>query len=162
MSSHKRTLRRRVPITRQDRQSAGGTILLEVIIAMGLFFTTAAVVFGALSSSLNTARRVIVKARAADLAVTKLSEIRLGLLELTDDGPNPYEEEALEDWTWQIATEYLESDVLLEVQEVQVEVIIKHVSSGQEYHLVRVLRPAEGGRYRRRDDEDREFAEEGP
>jgi type II secretory pathway pseudopilin PulG len=161
MRAYKRVSRRGVLTAGEDRRSRRGTILLEVVIALGLFFVTAAVVFGGLSSSLDTARRLIVRARAADMAVTKLSEIRLGLFEIADDGPNSYEDDDLADWTWEIVTEYLESDVLLEVQEVQVEVIIKHISSGQEYRLVRVLRPEEGGRYRHRD-EDMDFAETGP
>jgi len=161
MWSHERTLRPTGLVTSEPTRSSGGTVLLEVIIALGLFFVTAGIVFGGLSSSLNTARRVIVKARASDLAVTKLSEIALGLLEITDDGPNTYEEEDLQDWTWEIVTQDRESDGLLGVQETQVEVIVRHVPSGHEFHLVRVLRPGEGGAYQRRG-EEREFSEVSP
>lgn len=131
-----------------------GTILLEVILALGIFFTVATVVFAAMSSSFSTVQRVVVKARAADLAITKLSEIRLGEIEIADDGPNAYEEEDLTDWTWQIVATPVQSDTTLPAPETQVEVVITHAPSGQVYRVVRLFAPETGGRYREPEEMD--------
>ncbi len=118
---------------------SGGTILMEVILALGLFMVTGAVVCGAFSSSFRAVDNVRLQAEAADLAVTKLSEIQIGQLEPDNDGPNAYEEEDLEDWTWEIAAAPLESDLMSDVRLLQVEIVITNTVRGTTYRLVQLM-----------------------
>ncbi len=103
-------------------------VLLEVVLAMMLFFGGALVILAGLSSSLSGIQRVQTEAQASDLAVTLLSEVQMGMVQLVSDGPSGYEDPALADWTWQIAVEpYEEQQLGLELPEFQrVEVTIRH------------------------------------
>jgi len=91
-----------VPAGRGARRRA--TVLLEVVIALALFFGAAVVVLVGLHSGVVAARKLRLEARAADLAVTLLSELQMGQLAVEDAGPEAYDEEALADWTWQVVT----------------------------------------------------------
>ncbi|MFB3894575.1 MAG: hypothetical protein ACE15C_21445 [Phycisphaerae bacterium] len=116
-------------------------MLLEVVLALALFFMSAAVIGGSVSTSLDAARRIRIDAQAADLAVTKLSELQMGLREVIDDGPNPYaEEEHLPDWTWQIATNPIDNTAVLQGPPLKrVEIIIRNTTGNYAYRLVHVL-----------------------
>ncbi len=82
-----------------------GAILLEVVLALALFTAGAGVVIGALSGSIRTVGELKTEARAADLAVSVMSQVQLGIIPATDAGPSPFDEETdLADWTWQIVT----------------------------------------------------------
>jgi hypothetical protein len=107
-------------------------ILLEVVLAMMLFFGGALVILAGLSSSLTGIQRVQIEAQATDLAVTLLSEVQMGVVQLVSDGPTGYEDPALAKWTWQIAVEpYEEQQLELELPEFQrVEVTIRHEPTG--------------------------------
>jgi len=107
-------------------------ILLEVVLALALFFGGAMVILAGLNSSLSGIQRVQMKAQAADLAVTLLSEVQMGMVPLVSDGPSGYEDPALADWTWQIAVEpYQEQQTDLVLPEFQrVEVTIGHKPTG--------------------------------
>lgn len=116
---------------RADRRRRA-VILLEVVLAMTLFFGAALVILAGLSSSLSGIQRVQMEAQAADLAVTLLSEVQMGMVQLVSDGPSGYEDPALADWSWQIAVEpYQERQLGLELPEFQrVEVTIRHEPTG--------------------------------
>jgi len=116
-----------------------GAILLEVVLALTVFAGAAGVVFSGLSASFVAAERVMIDAQAADLAVTTLSEIMLGERELTDAGPEDFEDEDLAGWQWQIVVEPMEAFTVLETEELQVQVIIRHAESGRGYRLVRLM-----------------------
>lgn len=88
--------------------AARGAILLEVVLAMTLFVFGAAAVATALSRSLDSARRLRIRARAADLAVTTVSEIQMGVLPLERVEPTYFDEVDLRQWTWAVAVEPLE------------------------------------------------------
>ena len=117
-----------------------GVILMEVILALALFMAAGAVVFGALSASANAVNDLRLQAQAADLAVTKLSEIQMGLLEAIDDGPNAFTEEGLEEWTWQIVTASMEDEPFAAAELKQVEIIIAHKPSNTVRCLMRLFR----------------------
>jgi len=87
-----------------NRRFPRGAVLLEVVLALALFVSGALVVLAGLNSALRTARRVQFEARAADLAVTLLSEIQIGVATLENAGPTAYEEPELAGWSWQVAT----------------------------------------------------------
>jgi hypothetical protein len=110
----------------------GGVVLLEVVLAMSLFFCAAMVILAGLSSSLSGMQRVQLEARAQDLAVTALSEVQMGLVPLNSDGPTEYDDPALAGWTRQIAVEpYQEQQLGLELPAFQrVEVIVRYQPTG--------------------------------
>lgn len=123
---------------------AEGVILLEVVLALTLFFTGSLVVLAGLNASLRTAQRVQLEAQASDLAVTLVSEIQMGLYDPVDDGPYEYEEEALAGWTWEIDSEpFEEISYEIELPEFfHVEIIIRYEPSNYVYRLTQLL-PAE-------------------
>ena len=126
-------------ITDQAGKGRKATILLELVIALGIFFTTAAVVFSGLSASFSAVKRITAGAHAAELAVTKLSEIMIGELDLVESGPNEYDEEDnLPGWTWELVVTPTEGDVLEELP-VQVEVVIRRDEPFCVYRLVQMV-----------------------
>lgn len=117
---------------KRNRRRPKAMILLEVVLAMMLFFGGALVILAGLNSSLSGIQRVQIEARAADLAVTLLSEVQMGMVQLVSDGPSSYEDPALAGWTWEISVEPFEEQQLdLELPEFQrVEVTIRNESAG--------------------------------
>jgi len=125
-----------------------GIVLLEVVLSLALFSVGALAVLAGLNASLRTAQRVRLEAEAADLAVTLLSELQMGLVPLTDDGPNEYEEdEQLVDWRWEIATEAFEEEVTEPAlpEFFRVDIIIRHVPSGYSYRLTQLMTEEDPG-----------------
>jgi Tfp pilus assembly protein PilV len=120
--------------------AAKGIILLEVILSLMLLSVAAGVAFNGLSSCFTALDRARMRSTAADLAVTKMSEIRLGRVELADSGPNDYDEDELAGWhvpdemsawTWQVTVTPLElTNLLIAGKEVQVEVAIRDSETG--------------------------------
>jgi hypothetical protein len=112
---------------------------MEVVLAVVLFVSSALVVLAGLNAALRTAQRVQLEAQAADLAVSVLSHIQMGLLPPADDGPNEFEDDqTLIGWTWEIVTEPLEEESIeLEMPQFnRVEVIIRNEGAGVTYRLV--------------------------
>jgi len=112
---------------------------MEVILALTLLVVTGAVVFSGLSASFGALDVVRLRAQAADLAVSKMSEIQMGQLELADDGPNAFEDEDLSDWTWRIATAPMEDDTLTAAPLTRVEIIIAHTGRPLVYRLAQLM-----------------------
>jgi hypothetical protein len=86
-----------------DGRGARGAVLLEVVLALGLFAAAVGAVATAFDASCASIRQLRLDARGADLAVTLASQLQMGDLPVADDGPNPYDE-PLEQWTWQVVT----------------------------------------------------------
>lgn len=116
---------------------ARGAVLLEVILALALFAATSGVVLGSLNVCLGAARRIRLGAVAADLAVTRLSEIQMGLVPLRDAGPEACEEPH-GDWTWQVATTVF-TDRSAEGGLKRVEIVLKRASPEYVYRLVALV-----------------------
>lgn len=130
------------------RRRPGGAVLLEVVLALGIFFMGAAVVAGSLNISITATQRIKLQAQAADLAVTKLSEIQMGLLSVADDGPNAYsEDENLPDWTWQVVTTPMDEQMVVVAGPVlkRVEIIIRNANMSYVYRLTHVLPSQDDG-----------------
>jgi len=122
--------------TRSARLRAA--VLLEVVLALAIFVGMAMAVLGGLSTSVRSARHVGLEARAADLAVTLLSEMELGLVAVEDAGPESYEDEALQDWTWEVVVSPLTSE-LPDLDVTRVEVIIRNAPFGYTFRTYRLL-----------------------
>lgn len=83
-----------------------GAVLLEVVLALTLLVSAGAVIGMGLQKSIRTAAQINDAAQAADLAVTLVSQLQMGLVEPADQGAIAYAEPMAE-WTWQIAAEPL-------------------------------------------------------
>jgi len=97
---------------------------------MAIFFAAAMVILAGLGSSVRGVQRVQIEAQAQDLAVSLLSEVQMGLVPLTSDGPTDYEAPELAGWSRQIDVEpYTEPQPGSELPEFhRVEVIVRHES----------------------------------
>ncbi len=132
MSSNASTTRRR------------GAVLMEVIVAVALFAAAGGVILGSLNGAIRATRRMRIEGQAVDLAVTVLSELRAGLREVTDEGPDAFqddegaEDEALADWSWEIVTEQVEQSYDGPAM-LRVEVVIRHAPSGYTHRLTHLM-----------------------
>lgn len=117
---------------------------MEVILAMALFFVAGAVVYSGLSASYEAVERVRYETQAADLAVSKLSELQMGLSPMENQGPEGYEDEDLADWTWEVVVEDSQDEVMAGFvpelsQRIQVEVIISNTTARMRHRLYHVF-----------------------
>ncbi len=79
-----------------------GAVLLEVVLALGLFVAAAAVVSASLNASLESVDRLRLNLHAVNLAVSVLSELQLGTRAVeTGSGPQPFEP-PFEQWGWEV------------------------------------------------------------
>jgi hypothetical protein len=113
-------------------------VLLEVILALVLFFSGGAVILGSLGSSINALQRVRLEAQGVDLGATLLSEIQMGLVDVADAGPEDYEDESLAGWGWQIVTSPSDRTGL-DVRLTRVEIIIFNKTHGYTYRLAHLF-----------------------
>jgi type II secretory pathway pseudopilin PulG len=116
-----------------------GAVLLEVVLALVLFVAAAAVLTSALSSSLDGVERLRLETHAADLAVSVVSELQLGIKTLTGDSAQPFVP-PLEGWTWEAQTIPDRNGSDVTNQFTRVEVIIRHDQPALVYRLSEVLR----------------------
>jgi len=115
-----------------------GVALLEVVLGLALFFGVAMAILAGLSACVRSAHDMRLEAQAADLAITLLSEIQLGAVEIADIGPMAYEDETLEDWTWQIVVTPVVGN-LTELDLTRVEIAIHNTPNGYTHRLYHLL-----------------------
>lgn len=70
----------------RPRARRGGGILLELLLAIALFAAAASFTLSALRSAVDGIRRAELRARAFDLAATRLAELDAGLVAIGDLG----------------------------------------------------------------------------
>jgi hypothetical protein len=97
-----------------------------------------------LRSSLDAVERLRLNSRAADLAISVLSELQLGIKTANLNGPQPFDQ-TLEGWTWEILAGPLHSEFEERSLMRKVEVVIRHADSGLVYRLAQIS-PLEEGR----------------
>ena len=125
LSSHQRTAR--------------GAILLEVILALVLFAAAATIVGTALTSAVASVERQKLSLHAADLSISMISEIQLGLRSNTTAGPEAFEK-PFEHWTWQLVATPTETEAGESSDLTRMEVIIRHDNPVVVHRLTQVLR----------------------
>jgi hypothetical protein len=91
----------RIPPAQSGRNN--GAVLLEVVLALALFVTAATIITSGLNASLAGVERLRSNIHAANLAVSVLSELQLGLKTPANNGPQPFEP-PFADWTWEVIT----------------------------------------------------------
>ena len=119
------------------RHTARGAVLLEVILSLALFVATSGVVLGSLSACVRAAQTIRLEAEGADLAVTQLSQIQMGLLPLQDAGPETCDP-PWDAWSWQVSvTSVLDNGEDMGLK--KVEVAVTQVDQGFTYRLTALV-----------------------
>jgi Tfp pilus assembly protein PilV len=129
-----------VAFARRVRRPAAqrhGVALLEVVLALALFFGVAVTILGGLSVCMRSTTQVREEAQAADLAVTVLSYVQMGVLEAADAGPTPFED-PYADWTWQTAATAVEASVA-GLEMTQIEITVKNTLDGYVFRLYELV-----------------------
>jgi hypothetical protein len=123
-----------------------GAVLLEVILALVLFVGAAAVVMAGMNASLESVERQRLTAHAANLAVTVISELQMGLRSASLTGPEDFAAPFI-NWTWELQVTSLGAEPGETSSLATVEVIIRHKPSGLVHRLAQVIRlgPSQGG-----------------
>jgi type II secretory pathway pseudopilin PulG len=77
-----------------------GAVLLEVVLALALFVTAATIISTGLNASIAGVERLRSNTHAANLAVSVISELQLGI-KSPAESPQPFEPPYI-DWTWEV------------------------------------------------------------
>lgn len=120
-----------------------GAVLFEVVLALVLFSFAAIIIGNSFSSSLRSVDRMRNDLDAANLAISTLSEIELGIKPLETSPPTEFEE-PFEKWTWQIEATKPNEDLNIGGGLTLIEVIVVNEELGRETRIARMIRaPAE-------------------
>jgi|TARA_B100001250_G_scaffold413451_1_gene447651 hypothetical protein len=116
-----------------------GAVLFEVVLALVLFSFAAIIIANSFSSSLRSVDRMRHDLDAANLAISTLSEIELGLKPLETSPPTEFEV-PFEKWTWQIEATKPNEDLDMGGGLTLVEVIVLNEELGRETRIARMIR----------------------
>ena len=114
-----------------------GSVLLEVVLALTLFATAAVIIGGGLNASVNSAERLRQQAHAADLAITVMSELQMGVRSPAQPGPEAFPA-PFTNWTWEVVSTPIEAAPESQ-QFATIEVVIRLTESGLVYRLGQIL-----------------------
>lgn len=120
-------------------------MLLEVVLALVLFVAAAAVIGGAIHASINSVDRLRLNTHALNLAVTVLSELQMGIRSVQTPGPEAFRE-PFENWTWELQSEAVQSEIGEASSLTKVEVIIRHKQEPVVHRLSQIVRLGVVGR----------------
>ncbi len=137
------------PALRSDRRrrdfARSGAALLEVLIALALFVAAAAVVTGALNSSLESLERQKLGTHAVNLATSVMAEIQLGIRVPSGEGRRPFDA-PFQDWTWEASLLPVENTISgtsatsATAGSTRVEVVVRHRTAPVVQRLAQVIR----------------------
>lgn len=109
-AARRRSFRRSARSPRSPR----GVMLLEIVLALGLFVLAAAVIGSAITSCMAATARIRRQSQAMDLAQTVLAELATGQVEMVNTSPTQFIQETeegerviAEGWTYEIELEEL-------------------------------------------------------
>lgn len=132
----------RAPDPRGKPCGASAAVLLEVILALGLFVAAAALLGAALSAAIDGVERQRLTTHAGNLAVSVMSEIQLGIRGITESGAVPLAP-PFDRWTAQVMQTPAESETGEPSGAVLIEVILRHQDPPMTHRLAQVIRPSE-------------------
>ena len=116
-----------------------GAVLFEVVLALVLFSFAAIIIGNSFSSSLRSVDRMRNDLDAANLAISTLSEIELGIKPLETSPPTEFEE-PFEKWTWQIEATKPNEDLDIGGGLTLIEVIVINEELGRETRIAKMIR----------------------
>ncbi|MGZ8938270.1 MAG: hypothetical protein ACXW32_03570 [Limisphaerales bacterium] len=117
-----------------------GSVLLEVVLALALFIGAATVISAGISASVEAVHRVRLQTHAANLAISLMAEIQIGVRPLTAIGPESFEE-PFKEWLYRVNLTPGEEAVMETDLSRPVEVIVWH-SGENVVHRITQLFPA--------------------
>jgi len=120
------------------RGASCGAVLMEVVIAMSLFFVGAVFVMDGLNGALRGVGRIKLEADAADLAVTTFSEVQMGLTPLESVGPVGVAYEGSEGWTYELIVSGLE-DTFDMPQLKKLEIVVRNEAGEFAYRTTHLI-----------------------
>lgn len=83
------------------RQNQDGSVLLEVILALGLFVGAATVISAGLNASIRSVDRIRLQNHALNLAISVISEMQMHARPIAAIGPEPFPP-PFQDWTFKV------------------------------------------------------------
>ncbi len=113
-------------------------MLLEVVLALVLLAAAAAIVGAGMGTSADAVERQRLNIHAANLAVSVLSELQLGL-RVPGQGPENFEA-PFEHWSWEIELAPLESELGQGTKLSRAEVVVRHDDPAMVHRLAQVIR----------------------
>lgn len=139
------------PTRRSERRrrdfARRGAALLEVLIALALFVAAAAVVTGALNSSLESLERQKLGTHAVNLTTSVMAEIQLGIRVPGGEGRRPFEA-PFQNWTWEASLLPVENAISATsatgatgttAGSTRVEVVVRHMTAPVVQRLAQVI-----------------------
>ncbi len=121
-------------------EAAHGAVLLEVLLALALFVSAAAVMVSALNAALGSLERQRVGLHAMNLASSVLAEVQLGIRPAVSETAKPMEP-PYQDWTVELVVTPLSSLDSGGVDQQKVEVVVRHLDPPVVQRLGQVLPP---------------------
>ena len=115
-----------------------GAVLLEVVLALVLFVAAATIISAGLNASLDSVDRLRLNTHAANLAVSVLSELQMGIKTTAVTGPQQFKA-PFEGWTWEIQTATADSEFSRSSSSQKIEIIIRHDDPAIVYRLSQIL-----------------------
>jgi type II secretory pathway pseudopilin PulG len=124
--------------SRHGRTRRQAAVLLEVLLALGLFVAAAAVATTALNAALDSLERQRRSTQATQHAASALAELQLGVRPLASASARPLDP-PFQDWTCQIEVSSVEGSEAAASKLVLAEVIIRHPTSALSRRLAEFL-----------------------
>src|SRR5947207_1431059 len=103
----------------------GGSVLLEVVLALALFVGAATVISSGINAAIRSVDRVRLQSHAVNLAISIISEMQMHARPVAPVGPEPFPP-PFEEWTFKIEVAQSEGSVETADSLRTVEVIIRH------------------------------------
>ncbi len=119
------------------RNSALGAALLEVVFSVAIFAFSSIVILNGMNSALAAADRVMLQAKAVDLAVTRLSELQMVGGVPQNEGPLAFEE-GDDQWTWEVIATPAEVPPDAPTA-TQVKVVVTYLPTGYSYSIIHLV-----------------------
>lgn len=122
--------------------SERASVLLEVVLALALFIGAATVISAGISASVDAVHRVRLQTHAANLAISIMSEIRIGARPLAAVGPENIEP-PFQDWLYRVNLN-AGADIATETDSTRaVEVIVWHTQENAVHRITQFFRAGE-------------------
>ena len=116
-----------------------GAVLFEVVLALVLFTFSVTIISSSFSASMRSVDRMRMELDEANLAISTLAEIELGLKPMESAPPTEFEP-PFEKWSWQVEVTEPSEDLDMGGGLSLVEVIIQSEEFGRETRLARMIR----------------------
>lgn len=128
-------------MTRRQTQPAQrrAAILMEVVLALTLFVMASGVMVGAMNSAAKGARLVRLETIAQSQAATILAMVQTGQLPAVNDGPNPFQDEQLDGWTWEVIVTPIGVENDVEPSMDRIEIVIARPGETYTYRLAQLM-----------------------